>query len=136
MTTEAINLDTGLPRLSTCLKCGMPVDHESHNRSKPPPYGWHLFLSIDYLEGLEDALLFVREEKAAHQWKRTGITITTNPPFPEKRCAVCGGINWGGREDGICCGNRFAETAITAAHNRRAGRCWRQKQQEATTDDD
>ena len=37
-----------------------------------------------------------------HDWRPNGITIDTIPPFPEKVCARCGAINWGGNEDGEC----------------------------------
>jgi hypothetical protein len=73
-----------------------------------------------YLEALEDAILFVRENEARHEWEDTGITIDTYPSFPEKKCRVCGAINWGGKENGVCFGNQEAEKAINTAHNRRA----------------
>lgn len=73
----------------------------------------------EYINALEDALLFAREENQLHQWNETGIIILTNPSFPEKRCKICGAINWGGKEDGVCFGNISAEQGIIAAHNRR-----------------
>lgn len=103
-----------------CLRCGITEDNPVHNRRLHPPEGWHRFCGIEYLEALEDALLFVREKAQAHEWKLTGIVINTYPDFSEKCCVVCGAINWGGKEDGICFGNHEGELAINAAHNRRA----------------
>jgi hypothetical protein len=74
----------------------------------------------DYFDGLEDALLFAREKNQPHQWKENGVMIDAAEPFSEKYCIVCGAINWGGSEDGICFGNHWAELGIIAAHNRRA----------------
>lgn len=110
-----------------CLRCGLPQDHQSHNASKPPPEGWHPFRGQAYLDALEDAILFVDEHNAPHQREGTGITITTYPSFPEKRCTICGAINWGGHEEGVCFGNRQAELAKIAAHNRRAVKGWEGK---------
>jgi hypothetical protein len=103
-----------------CLRCGLPEEHQRHDRRNPPPEGWHLFHGQDYLDGVEDALLFAREKKQHHKWEETGVTIDAFDGFDEKFCKVCGAINWGGAEDGICFGNRYAETAIVQAHNRRA----------------
>lgn len=86
------------------------------------PEGWHPFLGQDYLDGLEDAILFAHENGERHHWKETGMTIDTSPEFAEKKCTTCGAINWGGKEDSICFGNKFAESGRTAAHNRRAFR--------------
>ena len=105
-----------------CLRCGLPEDDQKHNNRKPPPEGWHPFRGQDYLDAIEDALLFVREKNQPHQWAETGIIIDTYPSFPEKVCEICGAINWGGKEDGVCFGNHSAEIAIVAAHNRRAYR--------------
>lgn len=105
-----------------CLRCGLPESDQSHDRTNHPQGGWHPFLGKNYLEGLEDALLFAREEHQPHQWVENGVVIATDPSFPEKRCAVCGATNWGGKEDGICFGNLQAELAIIAAHNRRASK--------------
>ncbi len=103
-----------------CLRCGLPESNQKHNRQKPPPEGWHLFLGQDYLDKIEDALLFAREKNQPHKWVETGWTVGAFPEFQEKRCEVCGAVNWGGKEDGVCFGNYAAELAITAAHNRRA----------------
>lgn len=103
-----------------CLRCGLPEANPRHNRRNPPPEGWHSFRGLDYLDGLEDALLFAREHEALHQWDETGFTIDTAEPFMEKTCLICGAVNWGGHEDGICFGNKHAELGIIAAHNRRA----------------
>lgn len=105
-----------------CLRCGLPESDPKHNRKNPPAEGWHPFRGQDYLDGLEDALLFVREQKQPHRWVKTGITIDTVDSFSEKQCEVCGAINWGGAEDGICFGNYFAELGIIESHNRRAFR--------------
>jgi hypothetical protein len=102
-----------------CLRCGLPAGDQSHNKRQPPPQGWHSFRGQRYLDGLEDGLLFVREKKQRHVWAQTGITIDTIPSFEEQYCTVCGGINWGGKEDAICFGNKDAESAVVAAHNRR-----------------
>ena len=79
-------------------------------------------LDEEYLEALEDALLFVRENKRLHQWELNGKIIPVREPFAEKCCTICGAINWGGKEDGICFGNHHAEIAVIAAHNRRASK--------------
>jgi hypothetical protein len=100
----------------------MPESDQGHDRRNPPVGGWHPFRGQSYLDALEDALLFVREKKQPHQWEGTGVTIDVIDSFPEMRCRVCGGINWGGENDGICFGNRDAELAIIQAHNRRASR--------------
>lgn len=105
-----------------CLRCGLPESHPRHHPEQNPPEGWHPFRGQDYLDGIEDALLFAREKNQPHQWRDRGIIIDTNPPFAEKNCTVCGAINWGGKEDGVCFGNRAAEQALIAAHNRRAFR--------------
>lgn len=105
---------------TNCLRCGLSKSHQRHDRRNPPPGGWHLFVGIDYLNGLEDALLFAREKNQPHQWVANGIIIATADPFEEKYCSVCGAINWGGDEGGVCFGNPFAERGIIAAHNRRA----------------
>jgi len=110
-----------------CLRCGLPESHAKHDRIHPTPEGWHPFRGQDYLDALEDALLFAREQNQPHQWVRTGVTITTEPTFSEKRCAVCGAVNWGGKESGVCFGNQQAELGIIAAHNRRAHRLWMEK---------
>jgi hypothetical protein len=107
-----------------CLRCGFTEDHQQHNSTNPPPEGWHPFRGMDYLDALEDALLFVREKKAPHQWERDGIIVGGYPGFEQKHCMVCGGINWGGKEDGICFGKHEAENAVVAAHNRRASKLW------------
>lgn len=104
----------------TCLRCGLPESNQKHDRTNPPADGWHPFRGQDYLDALEDALLFVREKKQQHQWVKSGRTVATATPFDGKYCAVCGAINWGGKEDGICFGNGQAEEGIIAAHNRRA----------------
>jgi hypothetical protein len=111
-----------------CLRCGLPESHPRHDRQHPPPEGWHSFRGQDYLDGLEDALLFAREKNQPHQWVETGWTIATYLPFSEKYCAVCGAINWGGGEEGVCFGNSFAENGIVAAHNRRAFANWSMRQ--------
>lgn len=103
--------------MENCLRCGLPEDSEKHNNRA---MGWHPFRGQEYLNGLEDALLFAREAEQEHQWEETGIQVDTIASFPEKRCSVCGCINWGGEEGGICFGNNFAEQGIIAAHNRRA----------------
>lgn len=77
-----------------------------------------------YIHILEDALLFAREKNQPHQWRDTGVTITTAEPFKEKRCVVCGAINWGGVENDVCFGDNRVELAITKANNRRAARLW------------
>lgn len=107
-----------------CLRCGLPQTDQKHDSKNPPPEGWHPFRGQDYLDGLEDALLFARENNQSHQWVRNGITIDTAVQFDEKYCSVCGAINWGGIEEGICFGNHHAEMAINAAHNRRAVKSW------------
>lgn len=107
-----------------CIYCGEIEYHQNHDR-RHPKYVYenvHEFRSLAYVEALEDALMFVRENKAAHTWEYTGITVDVGESFPEKYCTVCGGINWGGKEDGICFGNNLAERAVIEAHNRRAGR--------------
>jgi hypothetical protein len=109
--------------MENCLRCGLPESHQRHHPERRPPEGWHPFRDQSYLDGLEDALLFAREKNQPHQWRRTGIIIDTQPSFAEKRCTVCEGINWGGKEDGVCLGSRVAEQGIIAAHNRRASRC-------------
>jgi hypothetical protein len=118
------HLKQGWPFMSDenelCLRCGFPESHQKHNRKSPPPEGWHPFRGQDYLNALEDALLFVRENNQPHQWEETGVTIDIYPSFDEMCCKICGAINWGGHNDGVCFGNREAESAITAAHNRRA----------------
>lgn len=103
-----------------CLRCGLSKDDPKHNKDNPPKEGWHPFRGQDYLDGLEDALLFVRDNKQQHQWIATGMVIDTLPSFDEKYCAICGATNWGGKEDGICFGNFQAELGIIAAKNRRA----------------
>ena len=103
-----------------CLRCGLPESHQKHDRKSPPPEGWHPFRGLDYLDALEDALLFVREKQQSHRWVGTGITIDTAESFDEKHCEICGAINWGGKEDGVCFGRHEAELGIIAAHNRRA----------------
>lgn len=103
-----------------CLRCGLPKEHQRHDNKNIPPEGWHPFRGQDYLDGIEDALLFVREKSQPHEWTETGRTISVYPSFPEKVCRVCKAINWGGKEGGVCFGNHKAETAIVAAHNRRA----------------
>jgi len=112
-----------------CLRCGLPESNQKHDSSNRHPEGWHSFRGQDYLDGLEDALLFVRKNKQQHQWVRDGVVIATLPPFEQKHCEVCGAINWGGMEDGICFGNRQAELGIIAAHNRRAFRYYDQGKQ-------
>ncbi len=104
-----------------CLRCGLPETDKNHKYATcDPKVGWHPFRVQAYLDSLEDALLFARENKQPHQWQENGITIDTFEPFHEKYCTVCGAINWGGIEDGICFGNNYAELALVAAHNRRA----------------
>lgn len=107
-------------RLENCLRCGLPEDNQKHNSRNPPPEGWHSFHGQAYLDALEDALLFIRERNQKHEWLSTGIIIDTVDSFSEKSCKVCGAINWGGKEDGICFGNSHAELAVIVAHNRRA----------------
>lgn len=101
-----------------CLRCGLQKDDKKHDTTNRE--GWHTFRDQKYLDDLEDALLFIREKQQPHTWEETGITIDTYPEFSEKVCSICGGINWGGKEDSICFGNENAEHAIWAAHNRRA----------------
>lgn len=108
--------------MKNCLRCGLPESHPRHDRNNPPSEGWHCFRGLEYLDALEDALLFAREKNQPHQWHSTGIVISTVLSFREKRCAVCGAINWGGKESGVCFGNLTAEAALTAAHNRRASK--------------
>jgi hypothetical protein len=103
-----------------CLRCGLPENHAKHHPERKHPKGWHPFRGQAYLDGLEDALLFARENNQPHGWNGTGVIIDTNPSFPEKRCKTCGAVNWGGKEDGVCFGNWNAELGIIAAHNRRA----------------
>lgn len=103
-----------------CIRCGLPRSHQRHDRKNPPKEGWHVFLGQDYLNGLEDALLFAHEHNQKHQWVESGITIDTYPPFSEKHCKICGAINWGGKEDTICFGNSYAPQALVAASNRRS----------------
>lgn len=117
-TWRRIKVPTG--EFKNCIRCGLPESDPVHNRQNPPSGGWHPFRDQDYLDGLEDALLFAREKNQPHQWVRNGITIVTAEPFDEKYCSVCGAVNWGGKEDGVCFGNRQAEIGIIAAHNRRA----------------
>lgn len=105
-----------------CLRCGLPEADQKHDKKHPPPEGWHPFRGQGYLDALEDALLFVHEHKQPHQWADTGIVIATASEFHEKYCSVCGAINWGGKEDGICFGNHDAELGVIAAHNRRASK--------------
>lgn len=105
---------------TNCLRCGLPESDQKHDRKHPPPEGWHLYRGQDYLDALEDALLFTREHNQQHQWEENGIIIDTADSFSEKYCTVCGAVNWGGKEDGICFGSNQAELAIIAAHNRRA----------------
>lgn len=116
----SIDVQTGLDRFDNCLRCGLPQSHESHVSTPAPKYGWHPFHGQEYLDALEDALLFVREKNQLHTWKSTGIIIDTAPSFPEKVCVVCGEINWGGMEGGICFGIHKAVIALNRAHNRRA----------------
>ena len=111
-------------QMKNCLRCGLPESDPKHDRTNPPAGGWHPFRGQDYLDGLEDALLFVREKKQLHQWEETGMVIPVGEPFLEKHCKVCGAINWGGNEDGICFGNNQAEAGVIAAHNRRAVSLW------------
>lgn len=108
--------------MENCFRCGLPEDDQRHNNKQPPKGGWHPFRGQDYLDGLEDALLFIREENLPHDWVANGITIATAIPFAEKKCTVCGAINWGGKEEGVCFSNHYAEEGIIAAHNRRAFR--------------
>lgn len=115
-----------------CLRCGLPESDQKHNSRNPPPEGWHPFRGQDYLDALEDALLFVREKNQPHQWIENGVMIATTAPFPEKHCAVCGAINWGGKEDGVCFGNDIAELGIIAAHNRRAIKTWATRSSDPT----
>lgn len=103
-----------------CLRCGLSESDQKHDRKNPPTEGWHVFRGQEYLDGLEEALLFVREKKQLHQWVETGWVIDTIESFNQKYCSVCGATNWGGKEDSICFGNKHAESAIIAAHNRRA----------------
>lgn len=108
-----------------CLRCGLPQSHQRHNAKNPPPEGWHSFRGQAYLDGLEDALLFVREHKQQHQWVGSGIMVAVVDSFEQKHCKVCGAINWGGAEDGICFGNNHAEAGIIEAHNRRVVQSWK-----------
>lgn len=117
-----------------CLRCGLPEDHQRHHPEQKPPQGWHPFRGQTYLDEIEDALLFVREHPSAHDWRRTGLTICTSPSFSEQRCRRCGGINWGGKNDGICLGLNSAEAAVTAAHNRRAFRLSEQRRAAANAE--
>ena len=107
-----------MTRIESCIRCGLPSDHESHHSSNTN--GWHPFRDQSYVDALEDALLFIRERNQPHQWRETGAIIDISPSFPEKRCRVCGAVNWGGEESGVCFGDRNAELAIVEAHNRRA----------------
>lgn len=95
------------------------VEGAWNNFMRTVPEGWHPFRSVAYLDALEDALLFVRENNQPHQWVESGVTIDTAEPFDEKHCAVCAAVNWGGNDDGVCFGNHNAELGIIAAHNRR-----------------
>lgn len=103
----------------------MPESDIHHDSSQRTPEGWHNFQGLNYLEGLEDALQFVREENKKHEWVKTGVYVTTLPGFPEMKCKVCGAINWGNKNDGICLGNNHAEIGLIRAHNRRAGRIYK-----------
>jgi hypothetical protein len=105
-----------------CVRCGLPENERHHKCETSLPEGWHPFLDQSYIDGLEDALLFAREINKPHQWKSTGVTIDINPSFAEKVCMVCGEINWGGKETGVCFGNSVAASALNAARNRRAAR--------------
>lgn len=107
-----------------CIRCGKPKSDQSHDSIKPPKGGWHPFRGQDYIDGLEDALLYVRENNRQHEWEGSDITIDTVEPFEEKYCKVCGVINWGGNEGGICFGNSKAEIGIIGARNRRAISHW------------
>lgn len=106
--------------MENCLRCGLLESNARHHSEQKPPEGWHPFRGQAYLDGLEDALLFVRETNQPHEWQENGITIDTADPFSEKRCKVCGTINWGGAEGRVCFGNYAGELGIIAAHNRRA----------------
>lgn len=116
-----------VPKTEPCLRCGLPESHQKHDRRNPPPEGWHMFRGQDYLDALEDALLFARENNQPHQWVETGVVFAVNPPFAEKRCVVCGAINRGRKDDGICFGNHDAELGIIEAHNRRAVKSWQKE---------
>lgn len=108
-----------------CIRCGLPQDAPKHDPRHPDTskHGWHVFRGQDYLDGLEDALLYLRENATQqHQWEDSGIVIDTAEPFLEKYCTICGTKNWGGKEDGVCFGSQYAEMGINAAHNRRAGK--------------
>lgn len=107
-----------------CLRCGLSETSQKHDRRNPPPEGWHVFRGQSYLDALEDALLFVQERSSPHTWQENGMTVLTNPTFPEKVCTACGLINWGGNEGGICGGNASVPGAQVAAHNRRAVKSW------------
>lgn len=106
-----------------CLRCGEPQTERHHKYETSLPEGWHTFRPQSYLDTLENALLFCREHPASeHEWVETGLIICTSPSFPEKCCARCTAINWGGNETGFCFGEfgRDVEAALVAAHNRRA----------------
>lgn len=60
-------------------------------------------------EALTKALGNGKERENSHSWELTGMIPVTFPAFPEKRCKVCGVINWGAREGSICLGMRSDE---------------------------
>ena len=61
-----------------CLRCGELETHSDHKCEKPDGTygGWHPFRGQNYLDGLEDALLYAREENKPHNWKFTGVITT------------------------------------------------------------
>lgn len=102
-----------------CVRCGQPETHQNHNAKNPPSEGWHTFRGQDYIDSLEDALLFARESNQRHQWVETNIIIDVYPPFALMECSVCGKRGRGDKDE-ICFGSHGAEMGIMAAHNRRA----------------
>lgn len=78
-------------------------------------------MSKEYIEALEDALLFIQEKRLSHQWGTTDITISSFETLRQKYCIVCGVINYYGENlDNICFGSPEANNAAIAAYNRRA----------------
>lgn len=103
-----------------CVRCFRPMDDQHHSARNFPADGWHPFRGQSYIDTIEDALLFAREVNQPHKWCATGVIIDVCDSFPEKLCTVCGAINWGGKETGICFGYVLAERAVIAAHNRKS----------------